>query len=207
MDIAMMLQGLVVGFLISAPVGALGLLCVQNTIIYGMAYGCVFGLGAATGDMIYGILIASGMQKLTTIFAKFQGPISLLGGLFLIYLGLQKIWEKPIFRVTPIVHLEYLRVYFLTFVLTVMNPATFLEITALFAGFGINVVDYTQALSFVAGVFIGSVAWWFLLSGLVTMFRSQVSIPMLKSLNCVVGIVTCCFGLWALKSILIVLLG
>jgi len=53
-------KGLLIGFSIAAPVGPIGLLCIQRTIAYGRKSGLVTGLGAATADGLYGAVAAFG---------------------------------------------------------------------------------------------------------------------------------------------------
>jgi putative LysE/RhtB family amino acid efflux pump len=63
-----------------------------------------------------------------------------------------------------------------TFLLTISNPATILSFGALFAGFGL--MDETRRFSsaaIVGGVFSGSLAWWFFLSGAVSLARGRLS--------------------------------
>lgn len=206
MNIAMILQGMMVGFSIAAPVGAIGLLCIQNTIAHGMVYGLACGLGAATADMMYGILVAVGMQKFAQALIAIQLPMSVLGGLFLCYLGLQKIWEKPTMQTASISSLALLAAYSSTFFLTLTNPATILDFMALFVGLQINVANYEQAFSFVGGVFAGSAAWWLFLSTVVEIFRSHlvfnqikpVPAAVLRAINCIAGAMIFGFGLWAI---------
>jgi threonine/homoserine/homoserine lactone efflux protein len=48
------LQAAVIGVLIAAPVGPIGLLTMQRTLDRGLAAGLVTGLGAAAADAVYG---------------------------------------------------------------------------------------------------------------------------------------------------------
>ena len=68
------LKGLLIGFSIAAPVGPIGLLCVQRTIAYGRWSGLVTGLGAATADGLYGAVAAFGL----TAISKFLGWSAIL---------------------------------------------------------------------------------------------------------------------------------
>ena len=194
----MIMQGIMVGFSIAAPVGAIGLLCIQNTLSHGMRFGVICGLGAATADMMYGILVAVGMQSLATIMLSVRTPLSICGGLFLIYLGLKKFWAKPALQVVQIDHKLLFGAYVSTFFLTLTNPATILDFMALFTGLRIDVTGYTQGLNFVSGVFIGSAIWWLLLCGAVGIFRKKISNRLILWINYAAGIAICSFGTWAL---------
>src|SRR3990167_356699 len=195
MDISMILQGIMVGFSIAAPVGAIGLLCIQNTLSHGLRFGVICGLGAATADMMYGILVAVGMQSLATVMLNVRTPLSICGGLFLIYLGLKKFWAKPALQAAQIDHKLLFSAYVSTFFLTLTNPATILDFMALFTGLRIDVTGYTQGLNFVIGVFIGSAIWWLLLCGAVGIFRKKISNRLILWINYAAGIAICSFGI------------
>jgi threonine/homoserine/homoserine lactone efflux protein len=47
-DLSFFTRGLLIGFAIAAPVGAIGLLCIRRTLADGRLAGFVSGLGAAT---------------------------------------------------------------------------------------------------------------------------------------------------------------
>ena len=201
MAISFLLQGIAVGFSIAAPVGAIGLLCIQNTLSGGMTLGLASGLGAATADMMYGILVALGMRILSTFLLAYRTILTLLGGLFLCFLGIKKFFAKPAVQAVQVSKGTVLKTYFLLFFLTLTNPATILDFTALFTGLNIDVSDYHQALHFVAGVFLGSAVWWLLLCFSVNLFRKKVSVQVLQWINYVAGAAILSFGIWALSKL------
>ena len=47
-------KGIIIGVLVSAPMGPIGMLCIQRTLNKGRWHGFVTGLGAALSDVIYG---------------------------------------------------------------------------------------------------------------------------------------------------------
>ena len=86
-------QGLAVGFSIAAPVGPIGLLCIQRSLTSGRVSGLVSGLGAATADAVYGSIAGFGIAFVSTFLVDQQMWIRLVGGAFLVYLGL-RIWRS-----------------------------------------------------------------------------------------------------------------
>ena len=95
MDLAVFGQGLLMGFAVAAPVGPIGLLCIQRTLQDGRIYGLATGLGAATADAMYGLIAAFGLTFIASFFLDQQNWIALLGGLYLCFLGMR------IFRSAP----------------------------------------------------------------------------------------------------------
>jgi threonine/homoserine/homoserine lactone efflux protein len=87
-----------------------------------------------------------------------------------------------------------------TFFLTITNPMTILSFLAVFAGLGLSSMNstYLEASSLVFGVFLGSAAWWLILSEGVTLFRKKVSEKVMKWINHLAGAIIIAFGIAAL---------
>jgi len=203
MDFSFLLRGLVIGFSIAAPVGPIGVLCMRRTLAEGRAAGLLSGLGAATADAIYGFIAGFGLTYASNILVGYQFWIRLLGGLFLCYLGLRTFVSKP---AKPPDHVKgegLLRDYASTFLLTLTNPMTIISFAAVFAGLGIGSAagNYGSATFLVLGVFAGSAAWWLILSGGVSIFRSKFSPRSLGWVNKAAGIVILGFGVLAILSL------
>jgi threonine/homoserine/homoserine lactone efflux protein len=196
-----LLKGIMVGFSIAAPVGAIGFLCIQQTLRGGILLGVVSGLGAATADMMYGILVALGLKASQTVLLSYKEPLTFFGGLFLCYLGVKKFYQTSCLESSQSIHGGLLKAYVVTFFLTLTNPATILDFIALFTGLNIDVSGYIESLSFVGGVFVGSALWWFLLCFAVGIFKKRISNQMLRYINYGAGIVIFSFGIYALSKL------
>ncbi len=90
----MFLKGLILGFSIAAPVGPIGLLCIQRTLARGRQHGFVSGLGAATADAFYGLVAALGLGAITSFLLGLQFWLQLGGGLFLVWLGARSVLRE-----------------------------------------------------------------------------------------------------------------
>ncbi|MGK7909302.1 MAG: LysE family transporter [Synechococcus sp.] len=221
-------QAVAIGFAIAAPVGPIGLLCIQRTLIKGYAVGLLTGLGAATADAMYGTVGAFGLSAATQWLVDSQVILRLFGGLFLILLGLKGIFLRSSrshsFDKSPSPESNYegsnitkpavpelrqwvsqqnlLGAYLSTFVLTLSNPLTILSFVALFASVGLEEPSQNvlTASVFVGGVFLGSAIWWFFLSACVAVFRVRLSLPLLRGVDVCSGIAIASFGLLAIVS-------
>ena len=90
-----------------------------------------------------------------------------------------------------------------TLSLTLANPPTILAFTAIFAGAGLAAgTDYRGAAVLVAGVFLGSAAWWLILIGAAHALRARLSPRLLRAINVLSGAVILCFAVWQLSLIL-----
>ena len=198
----MFLKGLIIGFAIAAPVGPIGVLCIRRTLAEGRTTGFVSGLGAATADAMYGATAAFGLTLITDFLLGGASWLRLVGGVFLLYLGIKTFLARPAEKAAETPGGGLLRAYSSTLFLTLTNPTTILSFVAVFAGLGLGegAGGFTAAV-LVLGVFLGSAAWWLLLSGTVGLFRRKLSIGGLRWVNRVSGVVITAFGVLAISGI------
>ena len=115
------------GFSVAAPVGPIGLLCINRTINKNFAAGFVSGLGAATADLIYGFIAGFGLTMISTFLIDQKTWIQLIGSCFLIYLGIKTIKKRePKIEFNSASDKGLLKDYFSTLILTITNPLTIL---------------------------------------------------------------------------------
>ena len=89
------LRGLIMGISIAAPVGPIGVLCIRRTLAQGKLAGFISGLGAATADAIYGIIAGFGITFISGFLIAQARWLSLVGGLFLCFLGIRTFLSDP----------------------------------------------------------------------------------------------------------------
>lgn len=202
----LLLKGLVVGFAIAAPVGPIGILCINRSLNDGFTAGFICGLGAATADGVYGCVAAFGLTFISSFFINQQIWIHLIGGLFLLYLGYgtirRRVAEKGAILSS---NNNLLKAYYTTFFLTLTNPMTILSFLAIFAGAGIGQigVDYSDASILVVGVVVGSLLWWLTLSYSVSLvLRHRLNAVILQRINYLSGAILMVFGTSAIVSLL-----
>lgn len=197
-------KGMLIGFAIAAPVGPIGLLCVQRTLARGRWSGLLSGLGAASADAIYGGIAGFGLVSLADGLLAWQTELRLFGGLFLLYLA----WQT--WRTQPLIELAQARPtragllgdYFSTVALTLTNPVTILAFLGIFAGLGLAAEgkDFVAASLLVLGVFVGSLLWWLLLAAGVGWLRGRLTPAILRGINRISGVLVAGFGFWALAA-------
>jgi threonine/homoserine/homoserine lactone efflux protein len=205
MDLPVIIRGIIMGFSIAAPVGPIGVLCFRRTISNGRLSGLVSGLGAATADGLYGCVAAFGLTFISSFLVSQQFWLRLIGGAFLVYLGVKTLISKPAGEAaTASSNSTIAGDYLSTFFLTVTNPMTILSFAAIFAGMGLANTGggYASAGLLVLGVVIGSALWWLCLSGGVGFFRQKFNETGLIWVNRISGLVITGFGVLALASLL-----
>jgi threonine/homoserine/homoserine lactone efflux protein len=186
------------------PVGPIGVLCIRRTLQFGRFSGLFSGLGAAVADSIYAVIAAFGLTIVSNFLMAGQYWLRLIGGGFLLYLGLKTYFAKPTGKTREVSHTNLLNDFFSTFFLTITNPMTILSFFAVFAGIGLSSIqgNYLDSTVLVAGVFLGSALWWLMLSEGVTLFRKKVSEKVMLWINRVAGMMIIAFGVAALSTLI-----
>lgn len=175
MALELLFKGLMIGFSIAMPVGPIGLLCIRNVLTFGVLCGLVTGLGAASADALYGALAGFGVTAVSTFLKAHGTYLQIAGALFLCYLGIYTFFAKAANSTSEGVSLTNSRAFFATFFLTLTNPMTIMSFAAIYAGLGIGHENSSiaDALTTTLGVFLGSAAWWIILSLTAAFFREK----------------------------------
>jgi threonine/homoserine/homoserine lactone efflux protein len=203
MDISFFIRGLIIGFSIAATVGPMCILCINRTLHKGQLYGLVSGLGIATADAVYGSIAGFGLTVITSFLVSQQMWIHLIGGLFLVYLGIKTTFTRPAERAAAAKADGFVAAYASTFLLTLTNPLTILSFAAIFAGIGVGGASksYLSATLVVCGVFLGSVSWWCILTSGISLLRKKFTARWLLWINRISGVIILLFGILALLSL------
>ncbi len=205
-DAAFFIKGFMIGFAIAAPVGPIGVLCIRRTLAHGIRSGLASGTGAAVADAAYGAVAAFGLTAVSSFLQQFSTPLQVAGGAFLLWLGIRTFLQKPASDAAAAVQgqlhtwKEVAQDFSSTVFLTLTNPATILSFIAIFSGLGIvqGSPDYGLSALMVLGVFLGSFAWWCILTGGVGFVRHRLDGRMLKGANILSGLVIGGFGVFSL---------
>jgi threonine/homoserine/homoserine lactone efflux protein len=199
MNVALFIRGLIIGFSIAAPVGPIGILCIRRTLTEGRASGFLSGLGAATADALYGCVAGFGLTVISGFLVDQRFYIQLIGGIFLLALGIKTLRSAPAERAAAASGTGLAASYTSTLLLTLTNPMTILSFAGIFAALGVADTEgnLSAAALLVLGVFIGSAAWWLLLSGGVGLVREKLSSGVLRWTNRLSGAILVAFGIIA----------
>lgn len=198
-------KGLLIGFVIAAPVGPVGVLCARRTLMHGRRAGFFSGMGAATADAMYGFIAAFGLAVVSDVLIGRQFWLRLLGGAVLCILGVKTLFTEPQEKKNvPQSIKRYAGMYTSTFLLTLTNPMTIFSFAAVFAGLGLAGAKGSaeSAGILVLGVFLGSGLWWLFLVGIFTLFKKRFKHHELQWVNRLAGIMIAGSGVLALLSLL-----
>jgi threonine/homoserine/homoserine lactone efflux protein len=188
-------KGAVLGFSIAAPVGPIGALAISRTLRDGRAAGLATGLGAASADSVYGAAAACGLAALAGPLA---GALWLrwAGGAFLICYGIRLVVTRGRAQAAAPGRVPG-GAFLSAFLLTLANPMTVLAFAAMLGSFGAGGTG-GAAVMLVAGVFLGSMAWWTVLASVVAAAAGKLGGRWFPVLDQVCGCALAVFGLHAL---------
>ena len=131
------IRGLAIGILVSAPMGPIGILCIQRTLNKGRWSGFVTGLGAALSDLIYALLTGLGMSIVIDFIEANQNILQILGSLVLVGFGLYLYRQNPaknIRKANSSIN-TFTQDFITAFLLTFSNPLILFLYIGLFARF------------------------------------------------------------------------
>jgi len=198
------INGFIFGLVLAAPVGPVGVLCVQRTLSEGRMHGLLSGLGAAVGDAIYGAIAAFGVSAVQLWISDHQVSLRTIGGILLLLLAAKTLIlrsnrknQKNVGKL----HTENLLQDFVsTFLLAITNPITILTFAGLFVTLGSTDVgdSINNAALLVFGVFIGSALWWFALAFTANLARPYIDGGYQKWVSRISAAILISFGVYAL---------
>ena len=93
--ISTILKGLLIGIFVSAPMGPIGVLCIQRTLNKGRITGLFTGIGAALSDLIYAVLTGFGISIILEFIENYELIIQILGSLVLAGFGIYIYRQNP----------------------------------------------------------------------------------------------------------------
>ena len=197
--IEIILKGFLIGILVSAPMGPIGMLCVQRTLNRGRLHGFATGLGAMVSDIIYATITLTGISFAENFLNKHEAVIQIVGSVVLIYFGYRVFNNNPLKSNNHQIiknETRYTKDFLTSFALTLSNAAILLIFITLFARFHYNPTeDGIHMLGIALGtIALGAITWWFFLTLLIGHLSKHFSRRSLILLNRVIGIVLIIIG-------------
>jgi threonine/homoserine/homoserine lactone efflux protein len=184
-------KSIAIGILVSAPMGPIGMLCIQRTLNKGRWHGFVTGLGAALSDMIYAALTCLGMGVVVGFVEANQAPLQIIGSVMLAVFGYYIFRSNPVksLRKQGERKLSYTQDFITAFLLTFSNVLIVLLYIGLFARLSFVSSEYSlgQLITGVAFIGAGAVFWWFTITTLIAKLKKWFNVRGLWILNRIVG--------------------
>ncbi|MDR2682239.1 MAG: LysE family transporter [Dysgonamonadaceae bacterium] len=194
-------KGIIIGVLVSAPMGPIGLLCIQRTLYKGRWHGFCSGIGAACSDFLYAMITCMGMGIVVTFIEDNQSVLQIAGSILLMVFGVYIYRSDPSksFR-KPKHTYSYSQDILSAFALTLSNPLIIFLFIALFARFNfISPEDKIGSIIFgMIGVMAGALAWWFALTTIIGKLSKVFNERGLLIMNRTLGVVIVLLSLFGI---------
>jgi threonine/homoserine/homoserine lactone efflux protein len=177
MEMEPFVEGLLAGYGIAIPVGAVAVLIINTSIQCGFRVGFFAGAGAATADFLYAILAGMAGVALARLLHPIAAPLRIASGTVLILAAASIFWRGLKRGTAGGLHGRICgpwRMYIQFLGITIINPLTVVYFTALILGNGPGGAVSAMAIGlFVLGVGVASLSWQTLLAGLGGFLRSR----------------------------------
>lgn len=188
-----LLHGLIIGILVSAPMGPVGVLCIQRTLNKGRWAGFFTGVGAAFSDVFYCLLTGLGLSFVIDFIETNQNLLQVLGSLVLLLFGLYLIKKNPAgsLKAPKDKKINYAQDFVTGFLFTFSNPLILFLIIGLFTRFNFLSPDYVYyhyIIGFLS-IFVGAILWWFVITFFVNAVRTHFNVRSMWLVNRIIGIV------------------
>lgn len=192
-------RGLAIGIIISAPMGPVGILCVQRTLDKGRRTGLYTGVGAALSDLIYCLLTGFGLSFIEEFLEQNSNIIQLVGSIVLIGFGVYLFKSNPSRNLKkPSGHRIPAGKNILNgFLFTVSNPLIIFLIIGLFARFNFLLPEikfYHYIIGYVS-IFVGALGWWYFVTYFVDKVRAHFNLRSMWLVNKIIGSVIFLFAI------------
>lgn len=199
MFLILIAKGILIGLLVSIPLGPIGVLVIQRTVNKSRIAGLLSGIGAALSDTLYAIIAGFSLTFLVDFIRENEILFQSVGALVVLGLGIHIFFKDP----ATDLHRNRLRgnTHFKdiisSFLVTFSNPLTVFVFLAVFtsSGVAVNLEQPYHSFFVILGVFTGAFIWWFSLSGIVSLFRHKINLRILWWINKIAGVVIVIFVL------------
>jgi threonine/homoserine/homoserine lactone efflux protein len=218
--VELLVKGFLIGVIVSAPLGPVGVMCIRRTLNKGRWHGFLTGLGASVSDLVYALITAYGMSFVFDFIndADTMFILQVAGSVLLFIFGVHTFRSNPhAYRNKP---MEKMRTIPITkgklaynsvtgFALAISNPLIILLFVALFARMSFvlpELPSYERVAGYVA-IWLGALVWWFMITALVNKLRNRFDVRGIWILNRVIGSIVMLFGVLGVVYTLIGMKG
>ena len=170
----LLVKGFVIGVVVSAPLGPVGVLCIQRTLNKGRWFGF-------------------GMSFMDELIIKNQTLLQIVGSIMLLAFGIYTFRSNPVKALRPVSGKRgsYLHNFITAFFVTLSNPLIIFLFVGLFARFSFvmpgSPVGF-QLVGYVA-IVLGALTWWFSITYFVNKVRNHFNVRGIWILNRVIGVI------------------
>ena len=191
------IKGLLIGIIFGIPAGVSGTITIQKTLERGFWSGFFTGMGATVSDMFYASVGAFGIHLIADFLNAHMRVIQGVGGIVIITYGIYTMIKSSTVNEKVANATGILSCFLVALGIAIVNPASMLAYMIGFTLFGIadaGMLTLTQATELVVSLGMGTVLWWILMCGLVTLLKKHITEKTNHTLHVIFGIITVTLG-------------
>lgn len=185
------ISGFLIGVLVSAPMGPVGMLIIQRTLNKGRWAAFFTGIGAAFSDIFYCLLTGLGLAFITDFIESHDFLLQIFGSIVLVAFAIYLFQKNPARALRK--RRENKTTFFKDigtgFLFTFSNPLILFFIIGLFGRFNFLMPEY-QYYHYIVGyasIFVGALAWWYFITFIVNKIRTHFNVRSMWLLNRIIG--------------------
>lgn len=215
-----LVKGFLIGVIVSAPLGPVGVMCIRRTLNKGRWHGFLTGVGASVSDLVYALITAYGMSFVFDFIndADTMFILQVAGSVLLFIFGVHTFRSNPhAYRNKPMEKMSTIPITkgklaynsVTGFALAISNPLIILLFVALFArmSFVLPELSPYERIAGYAAIWLGALVWWFMITALVNKLRNRFDVRGIWILNRVIGSIVMLFGVLGVVYTLIGMKG
>lgn len=204
---ATLVKGIIIGAIISAPLGPVGVLCLRETLHGGQREGLLTGVGAMLSDVLYGFVVYLGVGLVLDFVIRYDSLLRLIGGLIILIFAVVlftkakvEIRETPTRRLSKI---HGMRKVLTAFFVTLANPFIMLLILPLYTRFSFVQASPTPGWELavaLVGLALGCMLWWYILTTSVLQLVRRTGPRAVRIVSHIIAVVLAFIGLIGIYS-------
>jgi threonine/homoserine/homoserine lactone efflux protein len=200
LSLATFSAGMSIGLAVAAPIGPMGVLCIQRTLGSGLSAGLATGLGAATVHLIFGAIATMSLGAAVSAWAGADTRgLSLVSAGLLFWFALRILRRATVVETACPRRERWLQLYGTAFAFGLSNPVTILLFAAMLPAMtGRSHLDAAPLL--VTGIFLGSIMWWTVLSTAIALTRAHLSASLIATMNKGMSVTLALFGTFTIAN-------
>ncbi len=192
----MFIKGIMIGLVFGVPIGAVGVLTIRRTITYGARAGFISGIGCSAADLCYSSISIFGITLISDFILQYQNFISLIGGAFVVIMGICFMIKKQIVVHETSASVKFLSFFTSSFIIAITNPSTILTFMMAFTIFNVRQISSAgEGMAITFGILTGTCIWWTAISVIIGRLRRRRTERNLLAVNYILGILVLLFGL------------
>ena len=188
-----LLQGLALGLAYVAPIGMQNIYVINTALGKSQMRAYQVALITVFFDITLALSCFLGIGALLSKYEIIKLVVLLLGGIAVVYIGIQLIRSIPNMKRDVDINKSLLQVAVTCFTVTWLNPQAIVDGSLLLGGMRASLTGVESNL-FIIGVCIASFTWFAGLTTIVTIFKNSFNEKVIRWINIICGVVIIYYG-------------